>query len=69
MIIQNLAEEFVKWRDGNCREDGAGRGVWRVSEMPRRTNRATVALRNLSREMLGVLYFAAAASLGFARLS
>jgi hypothetical protein len=25
-IIQNPQEEFVKWRDGNCREDGAGRG-------------------------------------------
>jgi hypothetical protein len=24
VTIQNPAEEFVKWRDGNCREDGAG---------------------------------------------
>jgi len=24
MIIQNPAEEFVKWRDGNCRGVGAG---------------------------------------------
>lgn len=33
MIIQNLAEEFVKWRDGNCREDGAGMEEDEPSEM------------------------------------
>jgi hypothetical protein len=26
MIIQDPKEEFVKWRGGNCRGDGAGRG-------------------------------------------
>ncbi|MGA2746652.1 MAG: hypothetical protein ABSE44_18295 [Candidatus Sulfotelmatobacter sp.] len=30
MIIQYPHEEFVKWRDGNCRGDGAGRGSAKI---------------------------------------